>query len=268
MWQKVKLQTESLHIYDVRLLIIVSQIGALMEDLACNWSPKLIVDLIKSIAWPVVILLLGFSFRSRLFETVRSFFSKSQVTEISATASGVSAKFVAAKQSIEVLETAGSNAANLPKNMGIEAIRERHEQVKTEFSEELYQSIIKHAFYLDISHEERTELLSREISILQSAIRYFDINKVLFRSQYELFNRIVSNNNSISKEGASNFFELTKNKNKEALTDWDWIKYIAYPVSNNLLDEDGNGYKLTILGRSYMAFMSKNPQLVDELAKL
>ncbi|AYN29864.1 hypothetical protein D8682_24550 [Buttiauxella sp. 3AFRM03] len=239
-----------------------------MEDLACNWSPKLIVELIKSIAWPVVVLLFGFSFRSRLFGIVSSFFSKSQVSEISATTSGVSAKFVAAKQSIEVLETAGSNAANLPKDMGVEAIRERHEQIKTEFSEELYQAIIKHAFYLDISNEEKIELLSREISVFQSAIRYFDINKVLFRSQYELFNSIVGNNNFLSKEDAIKHFEITKKTNREALSDWDWIKYTAYPVSNHLLYEDDNGYKLTPLGRSYMAFMSKNPQLVDELAKL
>lgn len=243
-----------------------------MEDLACNWSPKLIVELIKSIAWPVVVLLFGFGFgfslRSRLFGIVSSFFSKSQVSEISATTSGISAKFVAARQSIEVLETAGSNAANLPKDMGVEAIRERHEQIKTEFSEELYQAIIKHAFYLDINNEEKIELLSREISILQSAVRYFDINKVLFRSQYELFNSIVVNNDFLSKEDAIKHFEITNKNNREALSGWDWIKYIAYPVSNHLLYEDDNGYKLTPLGRSYMAFMSKNPQLVDELAKL
>lgn len=49
-----------------------------MEDLVCSWSPKLIVDLIKSIAWPVVVLLIGFSFRTRIFEVARSFFLKTQ----------------------------------------------------------------------------------------------------------------------------------------------------------------------------------------------
>lgn len=63
-----------------------------MEDLACSWSPKLIVDLIKNIAWPIVVLLIGFSFRTRGFEVVSSFFSKNMVSEISATVSGVSAK--------------------------------------------------------------------------------------------------------------------------------------------------------------------------------
>ncbi len=158
-----------------------------MEDLACSRSPKLIADLIKSIAWPVVVLLIGFSFRTQIFEVVSSFFSKNMVSEISATVSGVSVKFVAAKQSIEVLETASSNAANLPNNMSVETIREKHERRKTEFSEELYQALIKHVSSLDIDNEVKVELLSREILIFQSAIRYFDINKVLFRSQYNFF---------------------------------------------------------------------------------
>lgn len=239
-----------------------------MEDLTCSWSPKLIVDLIKSIAWPVVVLLIGFSFRTRIFGIVSSFFSKNLVSEISATVSGVSAKFVAAKQSTEALETAGSNAANLPKNMGVEAIKERHEQHKTEYSEGIYQSIIEHTSNLDITNEEKIELLAREISVFQSAIRYFDINKVLFRSQYELFNNIDENGNLIGKDDARKHFDTTRKANKEALEDWDWIKYIAYPVSNFLLYEDDNGYRLTPLGRSYVAFMSKNPQLIDELAKL
>lgn len=47
-----------------------------MEDLVCSWSPKLIVELIKSIAWPVVVLIIGFRFRTRIFEVVSSFFLK------------------------------------------------------------------------------------------------------------------------------------------------------------------------------------------------
>lgn len=239
-----------------------------MEDLACSWSPNLIVELIKSIAWPAVVLLIGFSFRTRIFDIARSFFSKNMVSEISATVSGVSAKFVAAKQSIEVLEAASSNTANLPKNMSIEAIKERHELYKTEFSEELYQAIIKHASSLDVDNEVKIELLAREASLFQSAIRYFSINKVLFRSQYNLFYMMSGNDGYICEEDAYIHFETTKKNNKEAFMDWDWIKYIAYPVSNELIYKDDNDYKLTSIGRSYVAFMSKNPQLIDELAKL
>lgn len=239
-----------------------------MEDLVCSWSPKLIVELIKSIAWPVVVLIIGFRFRTRIFEVVSSFFSKNTLSEISATLSGISAKFIAEKQTVEVLESSNSNLASLQKNTSIEAIRIHHEQFKTEFSEELYQIILKQASDLDTDNEIKIDLLAREISLLQSAVRYFEINKVLFRSQYDLFYTIASNGGYIRKEDAIQFFEKTKNHNKEAFADWDWIKYISYPVSNKLIYESDAGYKLTTIGSSYVAFMSKNPQLIDELAKL
>ncbi|MFK3694529.1 hypothetical protein [Serratia bockelmannii] len=239
-----------------------------MEGLACSWSPLLIVEIIKIIAWPSVILLIGLSFRIKIFEVMHSFFSKNTVSEISATVSGVSAKFLAAKQSTEVLETASFNATTLPKNMSAEAINERYERSRTELSEELYQSIVKHVYSLGIDNDMKVELLAREASLLQSAIKYFDINKVLFRSQYDLFLKIADNGGCIRKEVALHHFDEAKQNNKSALVDWDWIKYISYPVSNGLIYEDDSNYKLTSVGRSYIMFMSKNPQLVDDLAKI
>lgn len=239
-----------------------------MKDLACSWSPNLIVELIKGIVWPLVVLLIGFSFRIRIFELARSFFSKNTVSEISATVSGLSAKFIAAKQSTEILETARANAFNLPKMMSAESIRERHEQDKTEFSEEIYQVVIEHALSLSIDNESKIELLAREVSIFQSVVRYFQINKVLFRSQYEFFYTITGNGGRIHKEDALVYFNNIKESNKEAFANWDWNKYISYPVSNGLMCEDDNGYKLNSLGRSYLTFMSNKPQLIDELAKL
>lgn len=161
-----------------------------MAGLSCSWSPTLIVDLIKNIAWPVVVLFIGFSFKARLLEVIRSFFSKNTVSEISATISGVSAKFMAARQSTETLERTNSSSVTLPEGMSVESVKETHEKNKTEYSEKLYQSIIKHVATLDINDEEKIQLLSREVSVLQSAMRYFEINKVLFRSQYDLFCKI------------------------------------------------------------------------------
>ncbi|OYD24986.1 hypothetical protein [Oceanimonas baumannii] len=239
-----------------------------MEDPICNWTPQLIVELIKNVAWPIVVLVIGVRFRGDVSAAIRKFFTRNTVSEVSATTSGVSAKFVAAKQSSETLETAGSNSVSLPKNMGIEAIRERHLQQKTEFSEDVYSAINTHLSALNISDPEKTELLMRELSLLQCAIRYFDINKVLFRSQFNLFSIMANNAGYIAKEDAHRIFISAKEAVRDGLLEWDWIKYIAYPVSNGLMSEDGDGYKLTPLGKSYVAFMSKNPQLVDDLAKL
>ncbi|KHT13354.1 MULTISPECIES: hypothetical protein [Pectobacterium] len=239
-----------------------------MEDLGYNWSPKLIVELIKIIAWPVVVLVIGFSFRTQVFSVIRLFFSKNTISEISASASGLSAKFVAAKQSLGVLETDNLNNESFPKNMTLEVIRDRHEKNKTEYSEELYQELIILISSLNVSNESKVELLAREVSLYQSAMRYFGINKFLFRSQYNLFSIMVNNGGAIRKDDAYRVFDTIKNNSNEVFSDWDLIKYIAYPVSIGLIYEEVDEYKLTSTGRSYVAFMSRNPQLVEELAKL
>lgn len=239
-----------------------------MEQLTCNWNPQLIVELIKAIAWPLTVLIVGIKFRSGIFESVRNFFSKNRVTELSATTSSVSAKFTAEKQSSEVRESAGTSAVSLPDNMSLDAIRKRHEQSSTEFSEEIYKAIKTHLTALKLPQAEEIEILTKETSLLQSAIRYFDINKVIFRSQFNLFSIMFSNGGYISKADVQNHFANIKKLVGNVFSEWDWIKYISYPVSSGLIGDEGEGYKLTTLGGSYVSFMSRNPQLIDELAKL
>lgn len=239
-----------------------------MDQLACSWTPQLIIELIKAIAWPLTVLIVGIKFRSGTFESVRNFFSKNRVTELSATTSGVSAKFAAEKQSSEVRESAGTSAINLPDNMSLDAIRKRHEQGSTELSDELYKAIKTHLAALGLSQAEEIEILAKETSLLQSAIRYFDINKVIFRSQFNLFSIMLSSGGYISKSDVQNHFAHIKDLVGNVFSEWDWIKYISYPVSNGLISDEGQGYKLTTLGGSYVSFMSRNPQLIDELAKL
>ncbi|MEQ4976028.1 hypothetical protein ABN097_17230 [Enterobacter cloacae] len=238
-----------------------------MEELTCKWSPQLIVELIKSVAWPVVVILIGIGFRSKISQVIHTFFSKNSVSEFSASVSGVSAKFTAAKQS-ETLETANSTATNLPNNISIKALQARHELERTEFSEELYQSIKTHLSVLNVTHEESIELLAQELSLSQSFLRYFEITKVLFRSQFDFFQFIANKDGCISEKEALLYFEKVKECFSDAFSDWDLVKYIAYPVSNGVLVIEGDNFIITTMGRSYINFMSRNPQLIDGLVKL
>jgi hypothetical protein len=260
------IQTHNQYHYAVVLGAVA--LGDGMEDQICNWTPELVVDLVKAVIWPVTVLIIGIRFRSGIYGSLQKFLSKNTVSEVSATTSGVSAKFVAAKQTSETIESAGTNAINLPEKMNADAIQKRHEEQQTEFSEELYSSIKSHLSALHLTKDEEVELIAKEASLLQSAIRYFDINKVLFRSQYNLFSIMANNAGFIDKNGAQNNFISVKEKVGEGLSDWDWIKYVSYPVSNGIIVENESGYELTCLGKSYVSFMSRNPQLIDDLAKL
>nr|WP_152665003.1 hypothetical protein [Pseudomonas toyotomiensis] len=240
-----------------------------MEELLCNWTPTLIVDLVKNVAWPLVVLILGIGLRNRIFEIFRSFFTRNTVSEVIASTSGFSAKFVAAeKQTSEVFESGGSSAMSLPRNMSAAAIRERHQQYGSEFTEYLHEAIVAHLSVLGVGDDEKVELLAREVALLQAFAHYADVSKVLFRSQFNLFSIMASNNGCISKEDAFRNFEAVKEVVSGALSEWDLIKFIAFPVSKGLMYEEEGSYRLTTFGSSYVAYMAKNPHLIDELAKL
>lgn len=232
------------------------------------WTPDQIVELVKATAWPLIVLLIGIRFKSSLFENLKGFFSKNSISKISAGSAGVSAEFVAIKQVIEAREGAGKSPMSLPDHMNAAAIKARHESNKTELSEELYKAIKTHLVALALSSEDQIDLLCEELSIMQSAIRYIDFNKVMFRSQYNLFSVMANNGGNMSESEIQRYFASARFAAGEGLSDWDWIKYLAYPSSVGLISSSGEGYSLSVLGKSYVAFMARNPQFIDELAKL
>lgn len=234
----------------------------------CNWTPELLVELVKVSAWPLVVLILGLGFRIKFSEAIKDFLSRNSISKLSATSTGVYAEFVASKQSDEVKEGAGKNVLNLPDHMSASAIQERHELNKSEFSEEQYIAIKTHLAAMNLSAEVQTELLCKELSIMQSALRFFDVSKVMFRSQFNLFSVMANNGGYMSESDVQRYFTSVKSSIAEGISDWDWIKYLSYPSSAGLISSSGDGYSLTVFGKSYVEFMSKNPQFIDDLAKL
>jgi len=77
-----------------------------------------------------------------------------------------------------------------------------------------------------------------------------------------------NNQNYASTEEVRQHFDVIRNATGDSFNGWDWIKYVAYPVSAGILVNDGNSYRLSKLGLSYLSFMKKSPQLIDELTKL
>ncbi|ELV8719597.1 hypothetical protein QNE87_004250 [Vibrio vulnificus] len=237
-----------------------------MNEEVCNWTPQVLVELVKAVMWPLTVIILGFKFKTGISESLKRFLSRNNVAEVSASATGISAKFVAEKQVSEVKESTSSMV--LPDNMTLESIRDSHAKSHTKFSETLYQNIKSHLDALKLEPLEQVELLSRDVSLLQSGIRYFEISKVLFRSQFNLLTVASTDDNFILKSDVKSHFEEVKAHVGDAFNEWDWIKYVSYLVTSGLLVDHNDGYQLTQVGTSYVQFMSRNPQLIDELSKL
>ncbi len=232
------------------------------------WTPEIIVNLIKEIVWPLTVLILGWRFRGTISNALSNFFSKNNMTELSATPTGVSAKFKVAQQSAETNEPQNNRTSPLPENASFESIQKRHSEYTTEYSHEIYLSIKHHIETLDINDEEKINLLETEAALLHSGFRYYDINKVLFRSQFNLFNDYFFDKDEVSIDGIKEYFTLICSKYSEEYLEWDYAKYMAYPITSGIIEPSVNGYKLTKLGSSYVKFMKRNLQLINELPNL
>ncbi len=235
---------------------------------AFDWSPELIIKLISEVAWPIVVLILGWRFKRGILSASSSFFNKNDVTELSASATGVTAKFKAAQQKAEITEESSSSKTAVPIGGDYDSVIKKHNQQTTEYSDEIFESIKSHVDSLGVTDDIKIDLLSKEASILQAALRFNSINQVLFRSQYDLFNIMPDDDNITPDQEIQKYFDGTVNSNPENLEGWDLVKYLSYPVSTGIIEYHNNGYRLTKFGKSYVQHMRKNLSLIDSLAKM
>lgn len=236
--------------------------------IACEWTPELLVALVGEIVWPITILLIGWRFRGGISDALTNFFSRNEVSEFSASATGLTAKFTSIQEQAKSFEGGAYASNSLPDGMDYESIMELHEKHETEFSKLLKDENDRHVGLFDIGDAEKINLLTEELSLYQSAMRYIDINKALFRSQYNLFSEIMYEETEVSVSELEDFLKACNEVTDGALEGWDYVKYMSYPLSNGIVEHCESGFKLTSLGRSYVHFMKRNLKLVDELPKL
>lgn len=231
-------------------------------------SEAWIVSLLAEIAWPLTVLSLGFMFKGGISSGIQSLFSKRGLKEFRAGGGGVTAIFEAERQETADSEEIARSAVFLPPGQTYEDLKVRHETQETPHSKRLYESVRAHIDALGISEEQKTDLLSKEVSLLQASLQWLDVSKVLFRSQFNLFSKLRDGEESVKTTGVESYFKAIASNNPTAFQGWDYTKYLAYPVSAGLLEYKGGSYQLTEFCKSFVDFMRMNPKLIDDLAEM
>jgi len=234
-------------------------------SIVCEWTPDSIVGLISALAWPLSVLVLGLIFKGSIKDFLNKLISGGNVSEVSAGASGVTLRFQATKQSEKAKKDYNFE---LPQHQSIESIRARQEEFRTEASEEMRESIQAHISALDLDPAEAIELLVTDLSLVHSAVAYLDTNKAIFRSQFDLLNALATLDDGMDRQEIESYFNSVKTNNSEVFRDWDTNTYLSYLSSKNLISEVEGTYSSTKYSRSYVKFMNKKPEYINELSKL
>ncbi|SFV59195.1 DUF1176 domain-containing protein [hydrothermal vent metagenome] len=195
--------------------------------------------------------------------TLPSFQSKVEVT---------TSEFRASQPSAKAKEILHKENDKLADAKDYESILKLYRENARIYRNKIYENLKQHIIELKLDDEKTNELLMIELSLLKSQVNYYYINKILWHSQFDLFNGWLSNGLSITNNELETYFNvIVKNKYDYSFdtdSQWDYITYIAYPLSAGIIEYTGESYKLTDLGNSYIRFMRKNMYLVAELAKL
>jgi hypothetical protein len=234
----------------------------------CSWTPEVLVNLIGELAWPLIVLVLGWRFKASIGEVISNFLNKNNVTEVSAGATGVSAKFSPVEQKNEMPNIPLNEASSQPGGVDLLSVRKRHSESKSDYTRELEVFARQHLNSFSISDSEKVELLLDEVSITQASFGYLATNKVLFRSQFDLFNAKMFPSKVISVSEIEEHFQLASEKNPNNYEGWDANKYIEFPVESKLIEYKEGGYVLTKFGSSYIEYMRKNINLVESLGNI
>jgi len=155
-----------------------------INQLSASWNPGTIVSLLKVITWPLVALLLGLTFKGSIADLLKYIFTKNDV-EVSA--AGVTAKITASQHAREPSDV---SITNLSTSSSKSLSETKQLQVKYEsvFSKQLLKQIRTNVAALGGTHAELNEVLLVELSLYQAVVQFWQINKVLLRSQLTLFN--------------------------------------------------------------------------------
>lgn len=230
------------------------------------WTPESIISMVDILAWPVVVLSGIVILKSNVIPVLRAFFKKNRMSELSVGTSGAHAKFQASQE--QPSEEVKKVASTIEVTSNHKNIIKQQDSNSSELSKNIAEMVKAQAVGLDVSDIEKIEMLSTEVGLLKVAIACYDINKAIFRSQYDLLNNWLGDGSSITQEQVVAYFEEQVKKNNSAFTGWDYIKYISYLISSGLIEHDGSNYKLTVIGNAYIKFMRKNPQHIASLVSL
>lgn len=229
---------------------------------------SLIVSLIGEIVWPLTILFLVFMLKDGIISTIQNLFFKRGIKEFRAGGSGVTAIFEADRQETADSKNFSHNSKFLPHGKKYEDIKAKHEENESSYSKQIYEDVKEHIYAFDISDKERIELLLKEVSLLNTSVNCVSIIKILFRSQFELFNKMRDGKNNFKAIEIERYFKEMAIKYPSAFENWDYLKYLSYPISVGLLAYQNGNYQLTNFGEAFVDFMRMNPNLIDDLANL
>jgi hypothetical protein len=192
---------------------------------------KLIVELLRSLAWPAVVLMLGFYFRKDL-RTILPRLTKAGPTGLE----------------FSQLQNIESNWSGKLKDLpGL---------TRTKKMEEIEVSIHKDLQHFDPS--SRVDLLVRHLAQARLERVFERVNGAIYGSQVALLNALAIKSEPSPLNEAVTWFEEIKEKNPAAYLHTTFERWVGFLTSFDLVRIEQATISITETGRDFLAFLKAN----------
>jgi len=230
---------------------------------------ELVVDAVGRVVWPVTVVVIGLMFRTRISSAVTEFLGRASLRELRAGGSGFSATFEARKQ-VAADREGGPTQRPMPLSPGqtYGELKQIQDAKATPDSERLYRQIATYVDALGIDENSKVDFLTKEVAILYTSLRTLDVARAIFRSQFDLLADLRDENDTLSSKEAQQRFIQVVSDSPYAFVAWDYVKYLSYLISTNLIEYKAGTYLLTPFGVSFVDVMRANPRLIKDLVPI
>lgn len=195
--------------------------------------PKLVFDLLKSVAWPVAAIIIAALFRSDL-QALLPRLRRAGPTGF---------EFEAIEKRKQAAEFAPTNPGELKALPGLERT-----DAMARIEKKLHEDIQV------INNEDRLDVALRALSLSQLQTHFALTYNTIFGSQILALKLLNERGGSVSVDDAHTFFDDIKEKN-EIFSSWTFEQYINFLKTSLLIEQHGDHITLSDIGRDFLFFL-------------
>lgn len=201
---------------------------------------KLLVDLVKAVAWPVAVFALGYLFRS----DVRALFPRLK----KAGPSGF--EFDPARQMLTVASRELREIPGFPDRTPMIA------RVEKELHNDL----------AIVDSEKQVDVLVRHLAVARLGRVFEQIYRILFGSQIAALMALVNApDGEIAATEAATYFEGVKAKYPDFYEKNTFEEWIRYPLNAGLIERTGDRVRITDFGREFVTYVRSTNLPLDKI---
>ena len=200
---------------------------------------QLISALVPALAWPAAVVIFFIWFRKPIAAIIERI------------------KKISPSGGIETGSTPSQKSTTEDKKSADELMRGFDSIVLLEQEENIRKELQKY----DLSTPEKTEsILIKHLASTGLALRFEQINKVIWGSQIKILEKLNSTIDGATKEDLLPYYNMAVEQNPDIISAYSFENYMDYLIRNILVLQDGTHYKITNLGVDFLGYLVNTGQ--------